>query len=84
MGRCNLNHTFISVILYAFLKVYYPTGVTKKLLNQLNFAWKGINKIKDESVDFIEFTSGNVIKGIKGTGQKVVEKTKKQVSKLLQ
>ena len=75
---------FNPVILYALLKVYDPTGVTGKLKNQINFAWKSINKIKEESVDFIGTTSGNVIIGIKGTGQKAVEKTKKQVTKLLQ
>jgi len=70
--------------LYALLKVYDPTGVTRKLLNEINFAWKSINKIKDGSVNFIGSTSGSVIKGIKGTGKKAVEKTKKQITKLLQ
>ena len=74
---------FNPVILYALLKVYDPTGVTKKLLHQIDLAWKGIGKIKDESVDFIESTSGSVIKGIKGTSHKAVVTTKKQVTKLL-
>jgi hypothetical protein len=68
---------FNPVILYALLKVYDPTSVTRKLLNQINLAWKGINKIKEGSVDFIGSTSGNVIKGIKGTSHKAVTTTKK-------
>ena len=74
---------FNPVILYALLKVYDPTSVTRKLLYQLNSAWKSINKIKDETVCFIESTSGIVIKGIKETSQKAVKTTKKQVTKLL-
>jgi len=73
---------FNPVILYALLKVYDPTSVTRKLLNQINFAWRGINKIKDESVDFIGSTSGNVIKGIKGTSYKAIAKTKKTLQKI--
>ena len=73
---------FNPVILYALLKVYDPTGVTRKLLNEINFAWKSINKIKDGSVDFIESTSGNVIKGIKGTSHKAVTTTKKTLHKI--
>ena len=74
---------FNPVILYALLKVYDPASVSKNLLNQIDHAWKGINKIKDESVDFIGSTSGSVIKGIKGTSHKAIETTKKQVTKLL-
>jgi phosphatidylglycerol lysyltransferase len=73
---------FNPVILYALLKVYDPTGVTKKLLYQLNSAWKGINKIKDGTVDFIGSTSGSVIKGIKGTSHKAVTTTKKTLHKI--
>ena len=73
---------FNPVILYALLKVYDPTGVTKKFLNQLNFAWKGINKIKDGTIDFIGSTSENVIKGIKGTSHKAVTTTKKTLRKI--
>ena len=73
---------FNPVILYALLKVYDPTSVTEKLLNQINRAWKGINKIKDESVGFIGSTSGSVIKGIKGTSQKAVATTKKTLQKI--
>ncbi|MCD4676504.1 MAG: DUF2156 domain-containing protein, partial [Desulfobacula sp.] len=73
---------FNPVILYALLKVYDPTSVTKKLLNQLNFAWKSINKIKDGTIDFIGSTSGSVIKGIKGTGHKAVATTKKTLHKI--
>ncbi len=73
---------FNPVILYALLKVYDPTSVTRKLLNQLNFAWKRINKIKDGSVDFIGSTSGSVIKGIKGTSHKVFKTTKKTLQKI--
>jgi hypothetical protein len=72
---------FNPVILYALLKVYNPTGVTKKLLNQLNFAWKGINKIKEETIGFIGSTSGSVIKGIKGTSHKAVVTIKKTLQK---
>ncbi|MDO9576328.1 MAG: DUF2156 domain-containing protein [Candidatus Cloacimonadales bacterium] len=74
---------FNPVILYALLKVYDPSSVTKILLYQLISAWESINKIKDGTVDFIGSTSGNVIKGIKGTRHKAVETTKKQVTKLL-
>jgi hypothetical protein len=73
---------FNPVILYALLKVYDPTGVTKKLLNQLNFAWKDINKIKDGTIGFIGSTSGSVIKGIKGTSHKAVTTTKKTLQKI--
>ncbi|RLC54864.1 MAG: hypothetical protein DRH89_08840, partial [Candidatus Cloacimonadota bacterium] len=52
------------------------------LLNQLNFAWKGINKIKDGTIDFIGSTSGSVIKGIKGTSHKAVTTTKKTLHKI--
>ena len=67
---------FNPVILYALLKVYDPTCVTKKFLDQLNFAWKGINKIKEGTIGFIGSTSGSVIKGIKGTSHKEIETTK--------
>ena len=73
---------FNPVILYALLKVYDPTGITKKLLYQLNSAWKSINKIKDGTVDFLGSTSGNVIKGIKGTSHKAVTATKKTLQKI--
>ncbi|MCD6380383.1 DUF2156 domain-containing protein [bacterium] len=76
------SKVFNPVILYALLKAYDPTRVTRKLLNQLNFAWKGINKIKEGSVDFIEHTSGSVIKGIKGTSHKAVATTKKTLYKI--
>ncbi len=75
---------FNPIILYALLKVYDPTSVTRKLLYQLNSAWKSINKLKDGSVDFLGSTSGNVIKGIKGTSHKAVGKTKRKITKLLQ
>lgn len=74
---------FNPVILYALLKVYDPTSVTRKLLYQLNSAWESINKIKDGTINLIGSTSGSVIKGIKGTSHKAVETTKKQVTKLL-
>ena len=74
---------FNPVILYALLKVYDPTSVTKKLLYQLISSWESINKIKDGTIDLIGSTSGSVIKGIKGTSRKAVETTKKQVTKLL-
>ena len=61
---------FNPVILYALLKVYDPTSVTRKLLYQLNSAWKSINKIKDGTVDFIGSTSENLLKHIKVTNQK--------------
>ncbi|MCK4357846.1 MAG: DUF2156 domain-containing protein [Candidatus Cloacimonetes bacterium] len=73
---------FNPVILYALLKVYDPTSVTEKLINQIDLAWKSINKLKDESVDFIGSTSGSVIKGIKGTGHKAVATTKKTLHKI--
>jgi phosphatidylglycerol lysyltransferase len=62
---------FNPVILYALLKAYDPTSVTRKLLYQLNSAWKSINKIKDGSVDFIGSTSGNLLKQLKITNQKI-------------
>jgi len=74
---------FNPVILYALLKAYDPTSVTRKLLYQLNSAWKSINKIKDGTIDLIGSTSGVVIKEIKNTSHKAVLKTKKQVSKML-
>ena len=74
---------FNPVILYALLKVYDPTSVTRKLLYQLNFAWKSINKIKDGTFDLIGSTSGSVIKGIKGKSHKAIATTKKRVTKLL-
>jgi lysylphosphatidylglycerol synthetase-like protein (DUF2156 family) len=74
---------FNPVILYALLKVYDPTSVTRKLLYQLNSAWESISKIKDGTINLIGSTSGSVIKGIKGTSHKAVETTKKQVTKLL-
>ncbi len=73
---------FNPVILYALLKVYDPTGVTKKLLYQLNSAWKGISKIKDGSIGLIGSTSGSVIKGIKGTSHKAVKTTKKTLHEI--
>ena len=73
---------FNPVILYALLKAYDPTSVTRKLLNEINFAWKSINKIKDGTIDFIGSTSGNVIKGIKGTSHKAVTTTKKTLPKI--
>jgi hypothetical protein len=69
--------------LYALLKVYDPTGITKKLLYQLNSAWKSINKIKDGTIDFIGSTSGSVIKRIKGKSYKAVKTTKKNFQKIL-
>ena len=74
---------FNPVILYALLKAYDPTSVTRKLFYQLNSIWKSINIIKDGTVEYIGSTSGSVIKGIKGTSNKVVTKTKKRVTKLL-
>ncbi|MBC8186364.1 DUF2156 domain-containing protein [candidate division KSB1 bacterium] len=62
---------FNPVILYALLKVYDPTSVTRKLLYQLNSSWKSIGKIKDGTVDFIESTSSNLLKKIKITDKKV-------------
>jgi phosphatidylglycerol lysyltransferase len=56
---------FNPVILYALLKVYDPTSVTRKLLYQLSSTWERINDIKDGTVDFLESTSGRVIKAIK-------------------
>jgi phosphatidylglycerol lysyltransferase len=76
------SKVFNPVILYALLKAYDPTSVTRKLLDQLSFAWKGINKIKDGSVDFMGSTSGSVIKGIKGTSHKAVTTTKKTLYKI--
>ncbi len=73
---------FNPVILYALLKVYDPTSVTKKLLNQLNFAWKSITKIKDGTIDFIGSTSGSVIKGIREKSHKAVSTTKKTLHKI--
>ncbi len=73
---------FNPVILYALLKVYDPTSVTRKLLNQLNFDWESINKIKDVPVDFIGSTSESVIKGIKVTSHKAVATTKKTLQKI--
>jgi len=73
---------FNPVILYVLLKVYDPTSITKKLLNQINHAWESINKIKDESVYFVESTSGTIIKGIKGKSEKAVKTTKKALQKI--
>jgi len=66
-----------------YIKVYDPTGVTEKLLNQINRAWKGINKIKDGSVDFVGSTSVSVISGIKEKSYKAVKITKKIFQKIL-
>jgi len=66
-----------------YIKVYDPTGVTEKLLNQINLAWKGINKIKDGSVDFVGSTSVSVISGIKEKSYKAVKITKKIFQKIL-
>ncbi len=73
---------FNPVILYALLKVYDPTSVTRILSYRIDLAWNGINKIKDGSVDFIGSTSGSVIKGIKETSHKAVVTTKKTLHKI--
>ncbi|MCK4653341.1 MAG: hypothetical protein KAU01_02730 [Candidatus Cloacimonetes bacterium] len=69
--------------MYGLLKVYDPTAVTKKLLSQVNLAWKNINKIKDGSVDFVGSTSVSVISGIKEKSYKAVKTTKKILQKIL-
>lgn len=74
--------SFNPVILYALLKAYDPSVVTGKLLDEINFAWQGINKVKDKSIDLIESTSGSVIKGIKTTSHKAIKTTKKTLHKI--
>ncbi len=41
---------FNPVILYALLKAYDPTNVTKKLLRELNFRWEKIKKLNKNKI----------------------------------
>ena len=56
---------FNPVVLYALLKVYDPSGITDKLLNQISRTWIRFNKLKSESVHFIDSTSNKLFNQIK-------------------
>lgn len=71
---------FNPVILYALLKAYDPSSVTEKLLDEINFAWQGINKVKNKSINLIGSSSESVIKGMKTTCHKIVKATKNRKS----
>ena len=74
---------FNPVILYALLKVYDPSSVTRKLLAQINFAFKGINRVKNGSIYFIGNKSGTVIRVIRNSGHKAIKKTKYHIMKII-